>query len=508
MGEKEHEVIIIGMGLAALAAAARLLELGIRDIGIYAKSWGGTPFIAAINFVLPENPYGDTSEQYFKDMIAAGYRIGNKELVRDMTDHTLAGYELLRRWGVKFAENANRTKKLRHVSGHTFPRSLCSTEDLIGLEILKKMTKEFEQKGLHPRMNAECVSLLAEDGKICGITVLDSENRPENIYAPIVIAAWGGVGNLFGTSTYPPDIQGNTLAIAKKAGATLVDLEFLEYEPMVVMDPPGALGEPCPTAMLGEGGHLLNSKEERFLLRVRPQGEGGAPKTLINKQIWKEVAAGNGTPHGGVWVDLRHIDQEILEAYPWFYNRLVKNGLDPKKQLVEVGPMAHSFSGGILVDRDYQSNIKGLFAVGEACGGLHGACRCAGNAASQAVISGLLCAEAIDRQKNKVSLPGKVFSPFYASNQQIFDQYAPGIRSVAAKALGIYRDGTILSNAKAHVDAILQNEEIQKDTRTVQIAMAVSLMLEAAIKRKESRGTHMRLDFPEESPEFEREFTI
>lgn len=504
---KNHEVIIVGMGLASLAAAARLSELGIKDIGIYTTAYGGTPFIAAINFVLPDNPYGDTVEQYYEDMIHAGYEINNRELVKEMTSHTMDGYQLLRRWGVEFAANPDGTTKLRHLSGHTYPRSLCCTTELIGVEIVKKLTDELEKVGIPIHMGYECVKVLSDGKKVSGITVINPEGKAENIYAPVVIAAWGGVGNLFGTSTYPPDIKGNTLAIAKEAGANLVDIEFLEYEPMVVISPQGAVGEPCPTAMLGEGAHLLNTKGERFMLKVRPQGEGGSPKTLINKQIWKEVDVGNGTPQGGAWVDLRHIDREVLKGYPWFYNRLMDNGVDPCKELVEVGPMAHSFSGGIQVDTDYQSNIRGFYAVGEACGGVHGACRCAGNAASQATLSGLLCAEAIGRtgiltgdvKENKTE---------YNKCQEIYDKYVPEIKEIAVKALGIYRKGETLTKAKETSDKMLASEDIAKDTLTKQIVESIDLMVRAALNRKESRGTHMRLDYPESRPEYEKEFMI
>ena len=128
---ERHQVAIAGMGLAALTTAARLTELGITEIALYANGFGGTPYIAAINFVLPDNPYGDTPEQYCEDMIHAGYEIGNRELVQDMARHTVEGYELLRRWGVTFAHNADGSIKLRHVSGHTYPRSLCQTTELI-----------------------------------------------------------------------------------------------------------------------------------------------------------------------------------------------------------------------------------------------------------------------------------------------------------------------------------------------------------------------------------------
>ncbi len=503
---RHHKVAIAGSGLAALAAAARLHELGVRDIAIYAGGLGGTPYIAAINFVLPGNPYGDTPEQYAKDMLSAGYNIGNKKLVHEMANATLQGYELLCRWGVTFAHNEDGSIKLRHVSGHTYPRSLCQTTNLIGVEIEKVMLKKLEEAGIEFHRHAQVVNLLKNDsGKIDGFTVIEDDGAPFNVYAPVVVASWGGVGNLLGTSTYPDDVKGNTLGMAKNAGASLVDLEFIEFEPMVMMSPAGAVGEPCPTAMLGEGGYLLNSDGERFLLEVRPQGEAGAPKSLINHEIWKQVAKGKGNPHGGIWVDLRHIDVNVLKAYPWFYNRLIQSGCDPKTELLEVGPMPHSFSGGIRVDSNYESDVPGLYAIGEACGGIHGACRCAGNAASQATLSGLLCAEGIMRTGELGRTPDD-HPVKYARDDSVRAKYLDQLQKIAGHALGVYRNGTDLAEALNSTSAIISAPDTPKDDLTAQTALAIHLIAKAALNRKESRGTHNRTDFPEQNPEYEKEF--
>ncbi|MDR3259022.1 MAG: FAD-binding protein [Fusobacteriaceae bacterium] len=508
MENKKYKVIIVGIGLAALSAAVRMIELGIKDIGIYMKSYGGTPYIAAINFVLPDNPYGDTNKQYFDDMINAGYQIGNINLVNEMAENTMNGYNLLKRWDIEFAKNEDGTTKLRHLSGHIYPRSLCSTKDLIGVEIGKKLINKLKENKVDIYEGYECVKVLSDSKKIYGITVKNSEGNLENLYSNIVVAAWGGIGNLVGVSTYPHDIKGNTLAIAKDAGAKLIDVEFIEYEPMVILSPQGALGEPCPTAMLGEGGYLINSKNERFILKVRPQGEAGASKTLLNKQIWNEVNAGNGSKNSGVWIDLRHIDRNILKSYPWLFKRLMDNGIDPNRDIIEIGPMAHSFSGGIEVDENYESSIEGFFAIGEACGGIHGACRCAGNAASQAVISGLLCAQAIAKKYKDLQQTIKIFPMEYKSDKNIYEKYMPQIKEIAVKALGIYRKGEILEDAKKHIENILKNTDIQKDTETLQKIESIYYIVKAALNRKETRGTHIRLDYPEESKDYKKEFTI
>lgn len=502
-----HKIVIVGMGLAALSTAARLYELGITDIGIFGLGYGGSPVIAAINFVLPNNPYGDTKEKYAEDMLSAGYNIGNKNLVKEMTNNTEKTFNFLLRWGIEFSKNNDGSYKLRHVSGHTYPRSLCSTKNLIGVDIVNKFKNSLKEKGIKFYEGFECVKVLSDGKRVYGITVKDNEKNLKNIYSEVVVAAWGGVGNLFGVSTYPRDIKGNTLDIAKEAGVDLIDIEFLEYEPMVVASPKGAIGEPCPTAMLGEGAYLLNNKGERFILKIRPQGEAGSPKTLLNKEIWKEVKAGNGTEHNGVYVDLRHIDVETLKAYPWFYNRLIANGVDPKKELVEVAPMAHSFSGGIKVNNNYESKVKGLYAVGEACGGIHGACRCAGNAGSQAAISGFLCGEAIFKSELNENV-SQEFKIDYKVNKDIYNKYVPKLKNIAEQSLGIYRIGEQLSKALEEVEKILEEKDVILDTETKQIGKSISYMLKAAINRKESRGTHMRLDYPEQNLEYEKEFEI
>jgi len=502
---EEHEIVIIGSGLAALATAARLTELGKREIAIYSVGWGGTPYIAAINFVLPDNPFGDTPERYAADMLSAGYGIGNESLVKGMCDSTERGYELLKRWGVEFSTEADGTPKRRHASGSTFPRSLCRTTELIGVELVRKLEAGLRKKGVAFHLGSECLRLQVRDGRVHGVVLRSRERDIYAVRAQTVVAAWGGVGNLFGVSTYPQDIKGNTLAMGWEAGAALVDTEFLEYEPMVVLSPQGAVGEPCPTAMLGEGAHLLNSEGERFMLAVKPQGEAGSPKTLLNKEIWKQSAAGKGSEHGGVWADLRHIPISVLKAYPWFYERLVQNGVDPSTQLVEVGPMAHSFSGGILVDEGYESTVGGLYAVGEACGGVHGACRLAGNAASQATISGLLCAEAIATTQTVTTAAIQGTASYaspdesgqaYLVDGKVRSAYLDEIRRVASRSLGVYRNRKELSDARTYLRGLLDSEVLKADEETLQVAQSILVMMDAALAREESRGTHLRTDFP------------
>lgn len=504
--ERKHGFIVVGGGIAALTFAARLVELGKKDIGIYTIAHGATPYIAAINFVLPGNSFGDTPGQYAEDMMHAGYDIANRQLVEDMCAASYEGYMLMKRWGIEFALLGKGFPRLRKTSGSSLPRSLCSTDRLIGEQIIAQMTKGLEENGVTIHKDCEVLRLIKKDGKVCGITVKDCSTEVFNVFAGTVTAAWGGVGGILGLTTYPDDVSGRMFSEAFAAGARLVDMEFLEFEPMIVIDPPEAAGEPCPTAMLGEGAYLLNADLERFILKSRPQGEAGSSKTLLNKAIWGELKLGKGSPHGGVYVDLRHISEETLRMYPWFYHRLKRAGKNPAKELIEVAPMAHSISGGIAVDRDYRSSVEGLYAIGEAAGSIHGACRIGGNASSQAAVSGMICAEAvakIDSTPTAMTLDTE-----YSQDPILEKTFVPRIKKLAAEALGAFRCRETLEKSSEELSAMLSSGELNSDTATKQMALTVLIMVKAALAREESRGVHIRTDFPLTDQDFERGLLI
>lgn len=499
-GKEPFDAIIVGSGIAGLIAACALSERGVRNVAVLSPGYGGAPYIAAFNAVLPDNPFGDSPELYCSDMLAAGYGIGDRPLVEALSELTGDCIALLERRGVTFTRLGNGQYKLRHASGSSCPRSLCRTDTLVGEHITNVLRRELERQGTVFFDETACVHLLVNEGRVAGALCTTAGEQVAALRAPLVLAAWGGVGNLYGKSTYPADIDGRTLAMGFEAGASLIDLEFVEFEPMVCYDPPEAVGEPCPTAMLGEGAYLLNNKGERFLLKTRPQGEAGAPKSLINNAVREEVKAGRGSPLGGVYVDLRHLDPKVLEAYPWFYERVKNAGFDVRRELLQVGPMAHSHSGGLEIDQRCMTSIKGLFAAGEAAGGMHGACRMAGNAATQAAVSGLMAGRSM-AEFSADDLPELPEIPSFGSDLNKRELLLPRIRETVSKYIELERHADGLKKALTTLEVL--REQASGDTLAEQCALSGQLLAMAAFSREESRGTHNRTDFPEQSSAFD-----
>lgn len=479
----KYKILIIGAGASALTLASKLVKEGEKDIGIYASAHGASPLIAGINF-LTDNK-AEEKQLYIKDMLEVGYEIGKEDLVKKMVDKSYETLQFLEELGVGFIKEQSIYKK-RHLSGHSKPRTLFNTKEFIGTTILRKEKEFLQSENIDINLRYECLDVIEENGKKKAIFIKDNELL--EVYADIIVFAWGGVGSLLGESTYPSDIYGNTLGMVYELGLNLVDLEFIEFEPMVMLNPEGVKGEPCPTAMLGEGGYLLNSDGERFLLNVLEK-EAGAPKSIINNEIQKQVNIGKGSEYGGIWVDLRHIPTEVLKGYPWFYNLLMKHGIDPNEDLLNVGPMKHSLSGGIKVDSNYKAR-EGFYAIGEASGGIHGACRSAGNGGAQAVISGYIAAKSIlsevNNKKNNI-----IKSDTIEINicNEVFNSYKIKLLELGNKKFSYIKSKKELEELLSEVDSLLLKEDLQKDLKSYQAVKSAQLVIKSAIDRRTSVGS-------------------
>jgi len=499
MNNNSFDLIVIGSGLAGLVTALRIAEESEKmKIAIISRANGATPYITVLNAVAESNLWGDSEEQYINDMLQAGYFINDKKLVVKMCRETLRCIDFLLKWNINFSKGSDGKFLRRHASGSSYPRSLFQEPDILGKQIIFKLKEHLlNKKEVYILENKICRNLLVKDGKIFGATIEDfCDSSVINLFAPVVVAAWGGIGNLFLDSTYPSDIDGTNLSIAYEAGVSLVDLEFIEFEPLVIKWPEQIKGIICPTSILGDGAHLLNSKREQFILKHYQKEEAGCKKTVLNKAIWQEIKEKRGSEHGGIYIDLKNIPTKALNTYPWFYNKILKEGVDPEKVFLEVAPVAHSHSGGIRVKEDYQTNVDGLYAVGEAMGGTHGADRLAGNAATQALVSGILGAEEILGREHRNIPNSNVKIHKIQRNKKVYKKVVPKVKNIVKKIIGIEREENILIEGIKELKQILNSREISDDDYSYKITLSSLLIAQSCLIRKESRGNHFRSDYP------------
>jgi succinate dehydrogenase/fumarate reductase flavoprotein subunit len=231
-----------------------------------------------------------------------------------------------------------------------------------------------------------------EKEEILGAMGIDLKRKDIIIFkAKCVILATGGYTRVYPVSSSRIfENYGDGIALAYEAGVDLVDMEMVQFHPTGMVWPKKALGTLATEAIRGEGGILLNSKGERFMKNYYPQRMELGPRDVVARSIYNEIVSGRGTKHGGVWLDVTHLPKaKILERLPTMYDQFKRiAGVDISKEKMEVAPTAHYSMGGVKVDSKCQTNVKGLFAIGEVAGQVHGANRLGGNSLLGTVVFG------------------------------------------------------------------------------------------------------------------------
>lgn len=294
-----------------------------------------------------------------------------------------------------------------------------------------------------------------------------------------------------------------------RAGAKLRDMEFFQHEPCRAIWP-RPLG--ISTTLLAKGGRLTNALGERFVLKMYPN-EGAAPKDVLARLISMEIRAGRGTPHGGVWLDLTDLaEDETRVQHALYYQRFLSEGIDLCRQRVEVAPAAHSIMGGICVAADCSTDATGLFAAGEAMGGLHGACRLGGNAGSEVYVFGAIAGKSAAQFARTISrwdCDEPELDWNVEEGTSSFPRYIQAItqsREILSRAMGPIRDGKGLKAAMVQLQEIENSLHPQQTMnwndriacfKAQNLLLVGKMMLASADQRTESRGVHFREDYPQ-----------
>ncbi len=526
------DILIIGAGGAGLRAAIAAQERG-ADVIIVSKSLLGKAHTVmaegGIAASLGDVDSKDNWEVHFSDIIAEGVYLSNWRMAEILAREAPGRVYELEHYGALFDRTSEGRIMQRAFGGHTY-RRLCHVGDKTGLEMLRVLQSRVLHRQIRIMDETVVTRLFKAKGRICGaFTVRLRSGTLAVIEANAVIVATGGCGRLYMVTSNSWESTGDGAGLAYGAGAELMDMEMIQFHPTGMVYPPGAKGLLVTEGVRGEGGILLNSRGERFMERYSPTRKELDARDVVARAIYAEIEAGNGTEHGGVYLDISFKGRNfILKKLPGMYSQFMDfAGIDITKERMEVAPTVHYQMGGIRVDAESTATcIPGLYAAGEACAGLHGANRLGGNSLADILVFGKRSGEnaakyALGKRHNaipehEVHMESKRIASYLGRGTNPY-VIAEKLRETMSTHAGIIRDGKELAEALGIVkrlkgDAkrmavgggLKYNKGLVECFAVNSMLLSAEAILRSALMRKESRGAHTRKDFPKKSPEWRR----
>ncbi len=534
---QRYDTVVIGSGGGGLRAALAAKEAG-ANVAIVTKaepSRSGGTLSAHYSFctILPDPTPGDSAEVFAEDIMRSGERISDAALVRVLAEQAYDAVRYLQGLGVKFDTVAKDDPRLDlgWLAGHTYARAV-HIGNSVGREVVRALLKAVRRMEIPVHPFVMCIDLILQDGVLWGVLALDMSTGDLRIYqAPSVILATGGGSQCYELNTNPFEATGDGYGMAYRAGAELVDMEFVQHYPTVLVDPPGTRGLMFNSGILiPKGARLLNNNGEDFWDRYDTGPLKDATRDVMCRVMAQELAAGNGTERGGLFISTQGIDAGEM---PQMQQRLLNDvGLPKEADRLEVAPGAHYFMGGLRIDARTATSIPGLFAAGECAGGIHGANRLAGNALSENQVFGAIAGKEAAAHAARWPLPNgesprastieAVMAPFQGltgragkgENPQV---YWKAVQQLMQRNVGATRTAAALSTAldelrrlRVEVDErvgtrssdVRYNRDLGRALELRNLIDTGILVARAALAREESRGAHLRLDFPENSSEW------
>ena len=560
----EHDVLVIGAGGAGLRAAIEASATGV-SVGLVCKS-----LLGKAHTVMAEGgmaaALGNVDDRddwtvHFADTMRGGQYLNNWRMAELHAQEAPARVRELEAWGAVLDRTKDGKILQRNFGGHKYPR-LAHVGDRTGLEMIRTLQDHGIHQGIDVHMECTIIELLKDGDRVVGAFGYDREKGRFRLFrARAVVLASGGIGRAFKITSNSWEYTGDGQVLAYRAGADLMDMEFIQFHPTGMVWPPSVRGILVTEGVRGEGGVLRNSEGKRFMFADIPdayksstadneeegwiytQGDKSArrPPELLTRDhvarcIVREIKEGRGSPHGGVFLDIAWIKERlpngaehIKRKLPSMYHQFKElAGIDITAEPMEVGPTTHYTTGGIRVDPDTQmSTVPGLFAAGECAAGLNGANRLGGNSLSDLLVFGKRAGQYAAAFAKEQTSPTLDTAQIEAAAQLALEPFERGggdtegpyqvqfdLQDMMQAQVGIVRSEADIQKA---IDSFAQfydragrvgvqgNREYNSGWHTAldlrNLLTVAEAVARSAILRKESRGAHFREDHVEKDPE-------
>ncbi len=496
-----YDAIVVGSGAAGLTCGIVLKEIGL-SVCVLTK---GRPEESSTNLaqggIAVALPKEDSPDLHFNDTLRAGAGLVKPKMARILVEEGVKRVIDLIKMGARFETDEQGLLKFTKEAAHSVAR-IVYYRDKTGEEVERALLDNYDGTIVE---EAQLRELLVRDNRCYGV-LASVGGKPKVFYAPVVAIATGGAAGLYLKNTNPPTSTGDGIGIALRYGATLQDLEFVQFHPTAFCD-----DSECfliSEAVRGEGAFLVDRYGRRFMGDYHHLWEL-APRDVVTRAIESQKRM----TEDDVYLDFRPIEErgvDVDKRFPTIVRKLREKGLDPKKDLIPITPVAHYYIGGIKVDTFGRTSIEGLFAVGEAsCTGVHGANRLASNSLLECLVFGNRVAYGMYRDWRylhldfqEIRVKKEAVSPKINRSYSLED-----VKRVMWENVGIVRSAESLTRAIDKLSEIAYSSSPWEVRNGALLGLAIAV---SAMRREESRGGHYRLDFPYEREEFRRhsEFTI
>jgi succinate dehydrogenase / fumarate reductase flavoprotein subunit len=558
----DYDVLVIGAGGAGLRAAIEASAAGVK-VGLICKS-----LLGKAHTVMAEGGMAaamgnvddrDNWRVHFADTMRGGQYLNNPRMAELHARQAPARVHELEAWGAIFDRTKDGKILQRNFGGHRYPR-LAHTGDRTGLEMIRTLQDHGIHQGIEVHMEHTILDLLTDAGRVVGAFGYDRERGRFKLFsAKAIVLGTGGIGRAFKVTSNSWEYTGDGQGLAYRAGASLMDMEFVQFHPTGMVWPPSVKGILVTEGVRGEGGVLRNSEGKRFMFADIPEnyrsstadneeegwryvtGDKSArrPPELLTRDhvarcIVREVKEGRGSPHGGVFLDIAWIkekipnsEEHIKRKLPSMYHQFKQLAdVDITKVPMEIGPTMHYVMGGVRVHGETQmTDVPGLFAAGEVAAGLHGANRLGGNSLSDLLVFGKLAGEhaaqfakanragAINAQQIE-QIARESLEPLHRENGVPPYEVQHKLQEMMSDLVGIVRRQEEMERALVELEKLKElasrvsapgNREYNPGWHTALDLKNLLTVSEAvarcAVERRESRGAHFRDDYPNKSDE-------